>query len=90
MLSPMGFHALFQQLARLIPSSDPARRLERKHERARLRHSGRGATDGCCGCCPACRGFVYVQFPAGSGVAPCPSCGRAIRELVPPGGPVGD
>jgi hypothetical protein len=86
MSSPGFFLSLVMQMSRMM--TGPARRARDFREKHRERARGRriwAASRAGCGKCPKCGAFVLVEFPEGSGIAPCPGCGRAIRRLESPG-----
>lgn len=36
-----------------------------------------------CGYCPVCQAFINLGVAGPDGLAPCPRCGRAIRDVEP-------
>lgn len=66
------------QLKEMMP--EPMKRYERRDRSIRFETTPDG-----CGCCPLCRGFVYVRFDQPDGQACCPDCGGLIEALDSPG-----
>jgi hypothetical protein len=82
-----GLASVAGHLARLAVSINPLKRQRRsrmkRHERAN--HLAAGASEGRCGCCPACHEFVYIELSSRYGDAPCPRCRQLIRSVEPLG-----
>lgn len=70
-----GLLSLAMQVARLVQGPKMARRGRKP--------IANGAGEGRCGYCPVCQAFIALAAPGADGMAPCPRCGRSIRDVEP-------